>query len=349
MAKDRKGRKRATDAPPPAPKRPRRGRGRRPCRRTSRPGGGGSDLRSGSGGVAMKVLISWSGEASKQVALQVRQFVKRVIQATDPWMSAVDISAGSMWPEELWKILEVVRAGIVCLTPDNLESRWIHFEAGALAQVVGKKCVCPLLHGLKISDVKSPLSFLMCELDDEQGLLRVMQAINGAMEGNALSDNDLKDSFDAHYVGFKKALAKIPPSVPKQEVSKSERRQDILEEILAIVRELRGVDLSQLPTKQDLLAALSVASQRSGIVSGLVTGDPNSGVVFQASRDRPPVDTLGFLSGGVAGIPRLSGRTHRQHPAYTSTTSQPIMPPTSGAPEPGQSEPPSPPMDLPPS
>ncbi len=72
----------------------------------------------------MKVLISWSGERSKQVALSLRGFLKRVIQATDPWVSEKDIAAGSFWHDELWAQLESAKAGIVCLTKETLDSRW---------------------------------------------------------------------------------------------------------------------------------------------------------------------------------------------------------------------------------
>ena len=40
-----------------------------------------------------------------------------------------DNYAGGLWDHIITSELESTNFGLVCLTPDNLESRWIHFEA----------------------------------------------------------------------------------------------------------------------------------------------------------------------------------------------------------------------------
>src|SRR5262249_30695788 len=72
----------------------------------------------------MKVLISWSGERSKHIALAVRKFLKLVIQATEPWVSEKDIAVGTFWHQELWDGLESAKAGVICLTREMLDSKW---------------------------------------------------------------------------------------------------------------------------------------------------------------------------------------------------------------------------------
>jgi hypothetical protein len=59
----------------------------------------------------MKVFISWSGERSRKVAEALQQWLPRVIQATEPWIST-EISKGSRWGPEISSRLEESRIGI---------------------------------------------------------------------------------------------------------------------------------------------------------------------------------------------------------------------------------------------
>ncbi len=55
------------------------------------------------------------------------------MQAVEPWMST-EIEKGKRWADEIMSGLEQAPIGILCLTQDNLDSKWLHFEAGALAK-----------------------------------------------------------------------------------------------------------------------------------------------------------------------------------------------------------------------
>jgi hypothetical protein len=46
----------------------------------------------------------------------------------------------------------------VCLTPDNIDSPWIHFEAGALSRALESAKLCPLLFGMDPTDLTGRLS-----------------------------------------------------------------------------------------------------------------------------------------------------------------------------------------------
>ena len=91
----------------------------------------------------MKVFIGWSGAVSRQVAELLRDWLPKVIQVLEPWMSEQDIGKGARWSAEVAHNLQEARVGILCITPENLQSTWIHFEAGALSKVVGESLVCP--------------------------------------------------------------------------------------------------------------------------------------------------------------------------------------------------------------
>ena len=96
----------------------------------------------------MKVFISWSGGTSRAVAEVLHWWLPRVIQGVRPFVSAKDIDKGANWTVELARELEDAAFGIICLTPDNLTSPWLHYEAGAITRSVDSR-VCPLLYGLK--------------------------------------------------------------------------------------------------------------------------------------------------------------------------------------------------------
>jgi hypothetical protein len=188
---------------------------------------------------AMKVLISWSGERSKLIALALHKFLKRVIQATEPWVSDKDIGAGAFWHEELWGQLSKAEAGIICVTPEMKDSTWVHFEAGALANGIGKVFVTPYLFDLKPSDVQGPLAFLQCVLANRVGTLKLIQGINDKLGDKQLSAEDLRDAFDAHWPSLEEQLKKIPgPPAPAKK--KTRPIEDVLDEILSGVRVLQA-------------------------------------------------------------------------------------------------------------
>jgi TIR domain len=115
----------------------------------------------------MKVFISWSGSnsISHKIATILRDWIPKVLQRTECFLSSQDIGAGTIANNELFSHLEKSRLGIVCLTRANARSPWINFEAGAIAKVVGEARVCPLLVDISPGDVKGPLStFQMKEL-----------------------------------------------------------------------------------------------------------------------------------------------------------------------------------------
>ena len=106
----------------------------------------------------MKVFLCWSGVRSRGLAESLRDWIPCVIQSAEPWMSEEDVRKGGRWAFEIGERLQDANACLVCLTPENLESPWIHFEAGAIAKIVDQSLVCPILLGLRAADLTGPLS-----------------------------------------------------------------------------------------------------------------------------------------------------------------------------------------------
>jgi hypothetical protein len=193
---------------------------------------------------AMKIFISWSEERSKQVARALKQLIGDLMQATDPWMSP-DIKAGTWWNDVLRKQLSDARFGIVCITKDNLNTPWLHFEAGALAKTVGQTFVCPYLIDLEPSQLAStPLTHLQAKRATPSETWDLIEAINEQLEEKARPSEQLKRLFNLHWPELDKTLKQLPES---EEDGKERDPEEMIEEILVIVRDLTAVPPMRKP------------------------------------------------------------------------------------------------------
>ena len=129
----------------------------------------------------MRVFISWSGDRSKQIAALLHRWLPAVYQSIMPYMSAREIGKGERWASNLAGELEACNFGLLCLTPENINAPWLHFEAGALSKLETARVV-PVLFQVKPMDIQGgPLSqFQAATLDDEQDMLLLFKSINRA-------------------------------------------------------------------------------------------------------------------------------------------------------------------------
>lgn len=209
----------------------------------------------------MKVFISWSGERSNAVARALRDWLPRVIQSLQPWMSASDIEKGARWGTDMAHELKDARVGIICLTPENLEAPWILFEAGALSKTLEKTFVCPYLFEVEPADISGPLVQFQTTRAVKEETRQLIQTINRALEGNAVSDNVLNVTFEKWWPDLENALKEVPPSREEEKSQRSER--EILEEILELVREQkRLMDPGTLVGRQRLIAGYRPLAER---------------------------------------------------------------------------------------
>lgn len=128
----------------------------------------------------MKVFLSWSGERSKKLAALLSVVIPELIPGIETWMSKRDLAAGDDWKEKILETLKQSNACIACITPENVNSQWIHFEAGAVkGRVEGP--VCAVLLGLEPRDLTGPLSqYHAVRSDDEDGILALVRKLNRA-------------------------------------------------------------------------------------------------------------------------------------------------------------------------
>ena len=186
----------------------------------------------------MRVFLSWSGERSRDVAEALEAWLRPVVQAVEPWIS-VDIEKGARWSPEISALLEESRVGIICLTPENLESRWIHFETGALSKTKDSR-VCPFLLDLSPSQVPPPLGLFQLTTTEKGDIERLVRTINAAVgrDGEkAVEDSLLSEIFETYWPRLDEKLRKIAASRPPH-AAPTRSQESILEEIVTTVRSI---------------------------------------------------------------------------------------------------------------
>jgi len=183
----------------------------------------------------MKVFISWSGSRSKAVANALREWLPLVLQYAKPWVSDKDIGAGERWAQSVAGELDASNFGIICITPENLQSEWILFEAGALSKSMLDAKVIPLLFGLELSDLSGPLSQFQAQKVDEAGMMEVIRAINKVSDNQA-NDQIVTRSVPLLWPALQAELNKIPDTQPSEKHMRPQH--EILEELVTGVRGL---------------------------------------------------------------------------------------------------------------
>lgn len=161
----------------------------------------------------MKVFVSWSRDRSKLVATALKSWLLDVFQNVEVWMSAHDIHAGSAWATELHEQLRQADFGILCLTPENLDSSWMLYEAGCLMMSVEAGRVVPYLVGITSDDMRLPLGQLQAVTADREGTLRLLESLNQA-NSLRLPEARLLRSFDKWWPDLKNELDAVLASNP---------------------------------------------------------------------------------------------------------------------------------------
>ena len=186
----------------------------------------------------MLIFLGWSGEESKAVTLALKDFLKKVCQAFEPWMSEM-IEKGARWSPAIAEKLRQSKAGVFVVTPDNLASEWLHFEAAAISNVPGAK-VCTYLRRVTAAGVREPLrAFQHTKAGDQADTLEMVKTLWRQMppEESRLTESELVETFNGWWPAFEKRNQEIKPpeggaAPPKPDPT------EIMEQTLTLVREL---------------------------------------------------------------------------------------------------------------
>ncbi len=179
----------------------------------------------------MKVFLSWSGERSRQMAAALRDWLPGVLQTVEPWLSAEDMPLGSRWASDIARVLQDVDVGILCLTPENLNSPWLLYEAGALSKRLEGSLLCPYALDLSPADIPFPLAQFQVARADKEDTYRLLKALNSVGAGPHFSEHVLQRVFKANWPWLEeriRGLAALAPVSTERVFSADDKLDEIL-------------------------------------------------------------------------------------------------------------------------
>jgi len=184
-----------------------------------------------------KIFISWSGELSKKLAKELRDWIPAVLQFVKPYFTPADIEKGSQWHSSILSELELSNLGIICLTKENILNPWILFESGALSKNFDKAHVCTILFNLDMTDLTGPLANIQATKFCQDDFKMLIETINNTNE-NKLDTTVLNNVFNKWWPDLDEKIRKILESVSENKSDNLIKRTDtdILKEILNLSR-----------------------------------------------------------------------------------------------------------------
>lgn len=259
----------------------------------------------------MQVFICWSGKASHNIAEALKTFLEDTIQGVKPFLSSESIQKGGRWLVEVSGQLSQCNFGILCLTKENLASRWMLFEAGALSKDHAEGRVTALLTGIEASDVEAPLSQFQHTGTDRADILKLLTTINSLVpEPSRRTEAQLLRAFEKSWPDLERELnnaAKLKSPTPPVRDTDS-----ILKEVLELVRGLAR-DAEMAKPLGTLFSHLSHLDDTNA------TNYSGGGTIFNTRT--PAVSLLDSAAGSAAGstpetsvATLLRRRRHRRAP-----------------------------------
>lgn len=208
------------------------------------------------------LFISWSGN-SHGLADALRVWLPSALHSIDPWMSDEDIHKGARFLDEIDRALARCQAGLICITPENSQSVWVAFEAGALASKVQKtKLIIPITVRMRASDVRGPLAmFQACQLTKAE-MFRLVKSLNDLnTDEDRIPEANLTATFEGVWPSLASLLPELerPPVTTDETVEAPKSDSQLLEEILDVSKSVRILVEDRLRAAETKEAA-SIAS-----------------------------------------------------------------------------------------
>jgi hypothetical protein len=130
-----------------------------------------------------------------------------------------------------------MKAGIICLTPENLTAEWLLFEAGALSKIRDPqtRVWTYLLSDLKTQHLKDPLAMFQATTAEKEDTRKLIHSINKSLDAT-VAEGRLNHLFDKLWPDPEQKLStlpKLPGAIPPKR-SPDEIAADTLELIRAI-------------------------------------------------------------------------------------------------------------------
>jgi len=219
-----------------------------------------------------------------------------VIQAVRPFMSAEDIDKGARWSIDIAKELESSSFGILCVTPDNVDSSWLNFEAGALSKALDASRVTPLLFGVRPTDLQGPLGQFQATRSDQDDIWKLVRSVNRHCSPIMLEEDRLREAFDKWWPGLEAQL-KILANEPRVAHPSPVDTSAVLQEMLVLIR-----------SQQQMLATMAADSAERALGTARDGGRltvRKDGTGFQVEHHRAGGDAAVIRADGIEDVRKL--------------------------------------------
>lgn len=220
----------------------------------------------------MKVLISWSGDRSAEIARILREWLPTALPDVEAWMSTHDLTKGGRWLHELARELSETNFGLVVVLPENQNSSWLNFEAGAISKWVEFANVAPILFGMQVSELEGPLAQFQATIfsrEDFKRLLITVASASGTPISEARIETSLAYSWDALRSRIGAVLEKSVPLIEaaQQRGSDAGTAISLNDQQVSILAEV-GKSQGNFMTESDLVKELRLNSARAQLLLG---------------------------------------------------------------------------------
>ena len=204
----------------------------------------------------MTVFICWAGSLSKKVAQRFYEYLELSPLHVEVRFSPEGIASGERWPGWLSQSLESAHCGWLFMTRENLENKWIHFEAGSLGKDVEKSRVCPILIDITNAELRPPLSHFQARQFNEDEIFKAIQDLNAQLGNDSVREDTLKRSFERDWEDISATVVKAIKS--DNSISSHQERSDreILEEVLAEVRRTSKWQEASLDNSREMMVEM---------------------------------------------------------------------------------------------
>ncbi len=170
----------------------------------------------------LEVFVSWSRPASHQAAGAFKEWLPGVLPGVRPWMSSEDITKGTPWFSSISSQLSRSGACLILVTPENVGSSWLFYEAGAIAHAMQGALICPYLVDVKAGELSgTPLGQYQVTVFDKGDTWLLVRALNDRLAAPHHADV-LRGNFDTKWpllqckLAQVAAAAKKPPDEPDE-------------------------------------------------------------------------------------------------------------------------------------
>jgi len=157
------------------------------------------------------------------------------------------------------------------LTPENLTSSWLIFEAGALSKTQQDTYVCTFLYELTETDFQGPLAQFQNTKAMKEDIRKLVLDINKFQKDRAISEKQVSIAFERGWPELENLLENVS-RIPA-ETKKKRPVEDMVEEILELIRTKAREDESfRYHSSARLPSTLNWSPEDADILLSLYTG-----------------------------------------------------------------------------